>query len=217
MIVGFSFVWYVLVNEGSKRFDPTVDVDSAMDLLEESSFVSVFVVFASCGVMAPETVWELLSRSADSGRFLLPIFHVDFTLARVSLVPLSGASLGGSGGEETESSAMGAGWLSDPSPMTAISPDSSGVGSPFLPGESLDQNAHVEPALGVGVLTCACVGSGMVCGAVAGGASSGATSSEIVCCSASLDLLASAVAVSVRGAFEAHRPNHDVEAGSSGC
>lgn len=88
----------------------------------------------------------------------------------VSFGSLAGAS-------EIVLSAMGAGWTSDPSPMTAICPDSgSGVFSLLFEG-SLDQKAQVEPALGGGL----CAG-----GASGGGTSFVGTSSALAADSSSI-------------------------------
>ncbi|KAL3963564.1 hypothetical protein ACCO45_000568 [Purpureocillium lilacinum] len=99
----------------------------------------------------------------DAGLALLLRRHVDLpSLALTSVLE------GFAGGLETSPSAIGVGCASEPSPMTAISPDSGSGTLPSFLGESLDQNAQVELAFGAGS------GSGFGGG---GGASSMTTSS----------------------------------------
>lgn len=126
--------------------------DSAMDCPEEATLVGVALVLSiSCiwgvallGVEAPESDGEGGSRSIDCGRPRLFFRQPDLTSFTFGVI-FAGSFVG-----DTSHSAIGLGWASDPSPITAISPASGEVGFCGDFGDSLDQNAHVEPALGGG-------------------------------------------------------------------
>ena len=145
----------MLEKDGSSKLGGNLDVDSdSATALAVSTLAGAFV--SVCGCIAGSAaalsatvplggvgVWE--SVSMDAGLALLLRRHVDLpSLALTSVLE------GFAGGLETSPSAIGVGCASEPSPMTAISPDSGSGTLPSFLGESLDQNAQVEPAFGAG-------------------------------------------------------------------
>ncbi|KAJ6441589.1 hypothetical protein O9K51_05140 [Purpureocillium lavendulum] len=148
------------------------------------------------GVEAAESV------SMDVGRALLLRRHVD-----LPSFGLGSAFADLDGGLDTSPSAMGVGCASEPSPMTAISPDSGSGGLPSFLGESRDQNAHVEPALGAG--SGSCFGGG---GGAGGGASSMTTSSGSLAAAS----LAAESCLTEALLDVPRNPNHDVDGGGGG-
>jgi hypothetical protein len=86
--------------------------------------------------------------SIEAGRILLGFRQVDLSAGCISLALDSDLAFF-DGELDTSSSAMGFGCASEPSPITAISPDSCLTSFPVDLGESFDQKAQVDPALGV--------------------------------------------------------------------
>ena len=131
---------------------------------------------SDCGVLG--RAGDATSRSIDCGRVLLPF------LERAALIPDSFVGLLGVLFSGTAFSLMSTlvdrlGLDSEPSPIIAISPcsDATGVFAPGFELESLDQNAHVEPADGLFVCAVVCAGGEEV----DGGASFMTTSSLGFC------------------------------------
>lgn len=187
--------------------------DSAIDLLEESTFGAGMSVCV--GVWVPEpgllsggrTVpdvddGEPESMSIDGGRTLLFFRHVDLPTAAISLGLTS--PLGSLEGVPAMfPSSIGFGWASERSPITAISPRLASGEAPCDLGESVDQKAQVEPALGVGSGFC-----------TTGGASSIFVSSGS--CADGVVVFFCASSVEARGAgVVVQKPNHDVDGGAS--
>jgi hypothetical protein len=156
-IEGFSLSWYVLSKDGSRRLGgraaavvSVTDLGDSPFVVAGSGFVAslmdVGVLGAGCSVLFLDGDATGDSMSIDGGRpLLLFLLHVDLPAGWISfasvLEPLVGVW-------ETSSSVIGFGCASEPSPMTAISPDSCLVSFPL--GESLDQKAQVVPAFGAG-------------------------------------------------------------------
>lgn len=137
MIDGFSFIRYVLLNEGRSR----LGCGAGLTITFFTGDVS------ECGV--PGRAADDSSKSIDCGRTLL------FFLESAALIPDSFAGLLGnlvSGTLLSLTSTLAdcLGFDSEPSPIMASSPcsDVVGVVSLVFDPESLDQNAHVDPADG---------------------------------------------------------------------
>lgn len=134
-------------------------VDSAVDLLDASAFgagtsVWVGVCVPDPGLLSGGSVALLTDdgdpvlTSIDGGLTLLFFLQVVLPEAAISLGFVSAlASLDVA--PDMFPSSIGFGCASERSPITAISPWLLSCEVPFDFGESVDQNAQVEPALGV--------------------------------------------------------------------